>query len=58
MIALNWKENSIYIKPYAAIVEKRQQLEDSEAKPSEQPVAPGFKESEINKVRGDRYSTY
>lgn len=51
-----WNADSYYTRPIQAISVKKSA--DSEEKPSKQPQAPGFHESEMKKYKGNRYSVY
>jgi hypothetical protein len=57
-----WQGDSLYKGAYAPIVEKSRErqkaAEGEDAPPSEQPDAYGFKEKDIDRQKGDRFSTY
>jgi hypothetical protein len=57
MVTLKWKGNSFYIRPYQAVDAKVKQQRGN-ARSTQEPSAPGFKESDIRKARGDGFSTY
>lgn len=64
IFAWNWKGGTdFYSRSYAPVVQRSQEqrrlLDELDKKVrSSQPRPAGFKESEIEKTRGDRYSTY
>jgi len=56
-----WQGDTIYSGAYAPIVKRAQQRKlqaDQENGHSEQPDAPGFKEKDIDRQKGDGYATY
>jgi hypothetical protein len=57
-----WQGDSLYKGAYAPLVEKsrerQQATEGDSVPPSEQPDAHGFKERDIERQKGDRFSTY
>ena len=61
LASLSWQGDTIYSGAYAPMVEKslkRKQAEQLDSPKSEQPDAMGLKEREINRQKGDRFSTY
>lgn len=58
-----WHGDSLYKGAYAPIVEKSQLRQQEERQSdaedhSDEPQAPGFKEKDIDRQRGDGFSTY
>jgi hypothetical protein len=59
IVASQWKGNSFYIKPYQAVDAKvKKQRAKYDESSSNQPQAPGMRESDIKKAKGKGYSTY
>lgn len=59
LVALTWKGNGFYIRPYQAVNTQMQHQKDRrDVRQSNQPTAPGFSESDIRKSKGNRYNTY
>ena len=55
VITMVTNANKYYTQPYEAVVKREAADEEP---PSNQPKAPGFKESDIKKYKGDRYSAF
>ncbi len=68
IISFAWRSDSYYSDAYSPIVEKSNQNKAIEAEnrkmsgqfgsDSDQPSAAGFREKDIDKSKGDRFSTY
>jgi type II secretory pathway component PulC len=72
LISIFWRSNPYYSKAYTPIVEKsnaeraiveQNRIREAESgnnsgKKSEQPMPSGFREQDIDKKTGDRFSTY
>ena len=63
--AFIWQGDSLYSGAYAPMVEQsndrkaiEKHIEDQEAPPSVEPQAPGFKERDIDKQKGNGFNTY
>lgn len=72
LLTFFWSSNKYYSNAYTPIVEKsrrdraiveqnrrnEEQAGDSSSRSSDQPTPAGFRERDIEKNRGDRFSTY